>query len=209
MPWKSPMAQAAPILYLALAAVNSAAGAVQEGYPESSRAGWGAFVVPVPLEQQAAHDLRPGEGVLVRWVRPGSTADALGIHIGDIVRSINDQPIASRRDIRAIVRATDAGAPVAAQVVTASGTTREISGEFLARRPRPNGARWNGAWANGAPDDFSFDSVVPAQQAELLAEQRALAELREQLLRLRKQVPEGAERAWIFAADLHFPAAKP
>jgi len=93
--------------FLLLALLANAQAA--DDYEEPGRAGWGAFAAPPPLSVQAAHDLMPGQGLVVLHVRPGGTADSLGVAPGDIVMSLNGQPVSTRRELRAIVRQAEAG----------------------------------------------------------------------------------------------------
>src|ERR1700744_4183189 len=83
-----------------LAAVLSAA---DNDYPVGA-ARFGAFLVPVPLDVQAADDLVPGQGMLVVATRPGGTAASLGLQSGDVVTNLNGTAINHWGDVRAVVR---------------------------------------------------------------------------------------------------------
>jgi len=181
-------------LVTALALMVGSAAAADVDYDELGRAGWGGRVIPVPLETQAERDLVPGQGGLVVRVRPGSTADRLGIQPGDIVLSINDRPIATRRDIRDLMATVKPGDDARVTVITAQGTVRQLDGDFHKRLPRPPGTPglpWGGqprdparlaAWRT--PED-----IIAAQRARLLAEQALLAQARRDLILARARLP--------------------
>lgn len=157
-------------LFLAAACLGAA-----DDYDEPSRAGWGAFAVPANLAELAAHDLVPGQGLVVLFVRPDSTADSLGITAGDVILSLNDKAVSSRAEVRAVVRSAEAGDAVRA-VVKRGDMVRERSGAFAERQPRPPGPPpW--AWAGLAPGFAQlFDGRDASEQRrQLLAERDALA----------------------------------
>lgn len=187
-----------------------------EGYDDLGRSGWGGFAVPPPLAVQAERDLVPGQGVMVMFVRPDSTADHLGIAPGDVVLALNDQPVSSRRDIRAIVRQANPGDEVTASLAGPGGAAAEKTGVFHQRLPRPAGPPpwWMGAMmaampppGAGGPDQFRLDpaEVAAAQREQLLAEAADLAAARRQLADLHTawrdhQVAAGSSSAWYASA---------
>jgi len=175
--WDRHVSAMRQFLLLALLANAQAA----DDYEEPGRAGWGAFAAPPPLSVQAAHDLMPGQGLVVLHVRPGGTADSLGVAPGDIVMSLNGQPVSTRRELRAIVRQAEAGDVVRVAVKRGtSSSTSTLRGEFQARLPRPAGPPpWAGLapWGMGPPPemDGSWPPPTAAEQREqLLAERDAL-----------------------------------
>lgn len=71
-------------------------------------------------------------GVLVRWVEPGSFASAIGIRRGDIIVSLDRQPVASPRAFRQLSRELRPGQAVA-----------------LALRRQNGDNQWTDWWAGG------------------------------------------------------------
>jgi hypothetical protein len=179
--------------------------AADEGYDEGGRAGFGAFVVPPSLDALAQRDLDPGDGGIILHVRPGSTAESLGLQPGDIIRSINDTPIQSFRDVRQVLHTVTPG-DIARVVVTGSdGTTRLLDGPFKARQPR----RWAGGpppWAmngGGAPPWVATpDDLIGDQRQELIAERQRLAAAAADLAAARQALGPGG--AWACEVDLRF-----
>jgi membrane-associated protease RseP (regulator of RpoE activity) len=182
------------LLLLAAAAV---AGAADDYDDESSRAGWGAFAVPPTLAEQAARDLVPGQGLVVLFVRPEGTADTLGIVPGDVVLAINDQPVSSRRDVRAVVRAAEAGDAVTVAVRSSSGDQAVRNGTFQERPPRPPGPPpWAmmGAWGVPPPGvaELFAGRDAAEQRRQLIAERDALATAAAELA----AIPRPSPTAW-------------
>jgi hypothetical protein len=162
--------------------------AADEGYDNEGRAGFGAFVTPPTLEELANLNLTPGDGGIVRRVRPGSTAESLGIQPGDVVRSINDAPIQSFRDVRALVRTVAPGDDVRVVVTTSNGTTEVLDGTFKVRQPRPSGMP---PWGNGMPPWAMNGGQPPWQSPEdVISEQR-------------QQLIDEKQRLDVIATELH------
>lgn len=166
-----------------------------DGYEDLGRAGWGGFAVPPPLAVQAERDLVPGQGLMVVFVRPDSTADHLGIAPGDVVLALNDQPVASRRELRAVVRQANPGDEVKASLAGPGGVAAEKTGVFHERLPRRAGPPpwWMGAMmaamlppGGGGPGASFADpaTVATAQREQLLAEAAELAAAHRQLAEL-------------------------
>jgi len=155
------------------------------------RAGFGAFLVRVPLELQAELDLVPGEGLMVLGVRPNSTASGLGLGRGDVVLELNHQDIHSRRDVRAVVRGSEAGDPAVALTAAPDGGRATARGEFQERVRRPPGG-----WRNFTlppPDmlrELLRDNSVEAQNRRLVDEAALYGELAGDLQTLRQTLAE-------------------
>lgn len=94
------------------------------------------FAIPIDLAISVADRLIDGEpiqsgflgvsvreavegrpGALVQQVTPGTPADDAGIEVGDLIVSIDGQPIRGVRDLRASILALDPGTPVTVTVV--------------------------------------------------------------------------------------------
>ncbi len=128
------MCRRLPTALLPLLLLAGTAGAEEEyGF---GRAGFGAWVVPVSLDQQAGSDLEPGQGMLVAFVRPGSTASTLGVQAGDVLLSLNGQDISSRQNIRSVIRGVQPGDAAEAVVQSSDGSINALDGSFAARLPR-------------------------------------------------------------------------
>lgn len=72
------------------------AGPVEEPKGDS----WGLAVQPVPSDLAKEWKLRPGEGVLVAGVQPGSPADQAGLRPGDVILWVNRRVIHNPQELR-------------------------------------------------------------------------------------------------------------
>ena len=216
-----------PCLRLVPLCLLIAAGqAADDDYDDAGgRSGWGAFMVPLPLSQQARLDLVPGQGVTVVHVRPSGTASSLGIKTGDIVLDINGIAAIDRRAVRSAVRAAEPGSPVEARILS-NGSETTVAGTFQKRLPRPPGFG-PPPWANqlpgnpggsgfppigpppfpgGPPGFFDRADPVEAQREQLLIEQRQLSEAKADLAAARAALGEqGKEPAWFIAISITTP----
>ncbi len=208
----SDMSTAIRIVPAALTVLASVAMG-EEGYTQG-RAGWGAFVVPVPLSVQAQNDLLPGQGGLVLFVRPGGTAAALGVQPGEVVVSINQNPIGSRRDVRDVMSTVAPGDAATVTVIGDDGQTRDAGGEFLARLPRRRPAAWIGGqeWNPAAGADqmrWARDSsgdpqqLAQEQREELIRERDQLRVAEKALQQARAALPADDGSAWFMHIDFH------
>lgn len=193
----------------ALCALTAPVMGADEGY-ETGRAGFGAFVVPPDLDTLAERNLVPGDGAIVLGVRPGSTADSLGIQAGDVVRTINGTPIQSFRDVRSLVRAASPGEAIEVVVTRANGQTVVLDGDFKERLPRRLGRP---PWAMGMPGAMppwgmgdrpwpppSAAEIIAAQRQQLFDEQRRLDAIAADLAAARAAMPPSG--AWICTYDV-------
>ncbi len=81
----------------------------QQGAPESQQA-LGAEVQNLTREWAQQFGYQPGDGVIVSRVVPGSPADDAGIEPGDLIRSVNRQPVPSTDEFaKAITEARKGG----------------------------------------------------------------------------------------------------
>ncbi len=171
------------IPFLCIAAVAAGDADYEEADDAAARrAGWGAWMIPVPIDRQIELDLEPGQGLMAVRVRPGGTADTLGVDPGDVVTALDGRPVSTRRDIRRVARASEAGDPLAVQIVDDAGIERR-SGGWQARRARAPGQAGPPPWAvpGGPADPWAALSTPPApssideQRSRLVDEQAALA----------------------------------
>jgi membrane-associated protease RseP (regulator of RpoE activity) len=169
--------------FLCVAAIAAGDADYEEADDAAARrAGWGAWMIPVPIDRQIDLDLEPGQGLMAVRVRPGSTADSLGVDPGDVVTALDGRPVSSRRDIRRVARASEAGDPLAVQIVDDAGLAQR-SGGWQARRPRAPGQAGLPPWVMpaGPADPWAALSAPPAplsideQRAHLADEQASLA----------------------------------
>jgi hypothetical protein len=152
-------------------------------------ASFGAWGGPVPLDVQSQTGLVPGEGIMVRWVRPGGPAAQMGIEPGDVILKLNDSTIASRADLRGVVVSNNPGAAAQAVVMKPSGDVAVLDGNFGERRTnrplRPLSDDWERA-------------VAERQREELLARADALARMESALDEID---PHGGDDAATRGAD--------
>lgn len=176
---------------------GSCLSAAADGY-DSGRAGWGAWVGPVPLDIQAELDLVPGQGGMVYDVRPDGTADHLGLQPGHIVLDINGVKVSNRRDIRSVVRAAAPGESLEVTTLDQNGRVRALEGAFQERQPRRGPPPWAGT---GRPPVWAGQvNRVAGQRAQLVAEQEALDRIAAQLDGARQALaPPIRSSAWHFS----------
>ena len=76
------------------------------GPPEGPKSdAWGLAVQPVPAELAQEWNLKPGEGVLVAGVQPGSPADRAGLQPGDVILWVNRQVVHHPTELRQALQA--------------------------------------------------------------------------------------------------------
>lgn len=106
---------------------------VERGEPMPRRAVFGAQVAPVTTEENRE---RVGHMKIVR-VNPASTAEAVGFKAGDMILSINGQPIGSGAELTAVLRLLNGNTDVKA-VVQRGDARVELSGKSV-DRPKQKG----------------------------------------------------------------------
>ncbi len=182
MPDYSPLRPLRPLVLVGAFAIGlpCAVTAADDDEYRFGHSRFGAFVIPVPLELQAEHNLVPGQGVLVVATRPGGTAETMGIHPGDVILTLNDTPLASRQDVRGVVRSVQPGDAAAATIAGSDGAGETLTGAFKPRQPWVPHSQWS---RMEVPPDWWADArATPAEQiAELLAQSRALDDARRAL----------------------------
>ena len=100
-------------LALILASVASAADGYQAGAQQPML---GVEMSPPPSNVQVEQGLSANQGTYVRQVFNETAAAAMGIKPGDVIMSVNGQPISSMTDLRNEVGAQTVGEPVAVVV---------------------------------------------------------------------------------------------
>ena len=94
-------------------------------------------VVPQPLTETIAKylKLKPGTGVVVNAVVPGSPAELMGVKENDVLLKINDQPMKSPQDVVALAGTLTVGDNIKLEL-NRNKKTLKVEGVIL---PRPMG----------------------------------------------------------------------
>lgn len=183
----------------------------EDGYAQG-RAGFGALLVAPPIGVLARHDLLPGEGALVLWVRPGSTASALGLEPGDLVQTLSGNPVASRRDVREVLHTVEPGDRAVVEIRRHDGGADRLVGAFKERQPRrgwgpppwarpsgegsrsasPGEGRGPGSGPVGFPGWGDPARSAEAQYEQLYLARQGLADLARLLAERRRPPPRAA-----------------
>lgn len=176
------------------------AGEDGEGYEKRMGALGTPHLRPVPLELQAKLGLTPGEGVLVRHVIDGSEADKMGIRPGDVIVSVNGQPIGHRRDLREVVWTSTPGSEANIAVKRDQGPAQVLNGQ-IGTMPRWVEDRWAHRYLNGEIGqwrDERWEEVVDWQRDWLRQQQQLVQRMQRAVERLQVDGPslsgEGAAR---------------
>jgi general secretion pathway protein C len=77
---------------------------------------------PAPAQPAAPRSEAPAQGVVVGAVPPGSMLERIGLQPGDVIRSVNGEPVASEADVARIVQGRGLHGPFNAEVLR-GGTT--------------------------------------------------------------------------------------
>jgi S1-C subfamily serine protease len=85
--------------------------------PHRTGAYMGVFIVSVTPAVVRANSLSVTSGAYVQSVVPGLPAAAAGIHAGDVIVSINGQPVANNTDVSRVMRSLKPGQTVPVEVV--------------------------------------------------------------------------------------------
>ena len=88
---------------------EAAAGKTADEAPQGT---WGLQLRDLSPEAAAEAGLRPGQGVVVAGVRPGSPAEEASLHAGDIILEVNRQPVKGVEDMKARMAQSGQKGPV-------------------------------------------------------------------------------------------------
>ena len=99
----------------------------------------GAQITPLPADRAAKLHLKPGRGVAVGQVFPGTTAEAAGLSTGDVLLVIDRRPVASPAEVVARIHALNAGDTVTLEILH-DGVETKKSATLVARpKQQPDG----------------------------------------------------------------------
>jgi serine protease Do len=74
------------------------------GAVEPAQGKWGLALRDLDARTASRLNLRPGEGVLIVGVQPGSPADKAGLRRGDVILEVNRQKVTSVKEAQAEVQ---------------------------------------------------------------------------------------------------------
>lgn len=119
--------------------------------PLPRRGALGATLGPLTDSIRTAHRLEmPEGGVVVRAVAPGSTAETLGVRVGDVVLAVGERPATAPAEVVRALAPLTAGAPI--DLRTSRDGVRVPRRGLLGARPLERGAGWETVTAEiGAP----------------------------------------------------------
>jgi len=120
-------------------------------------------------EMLGAHlDVPDGQGVLVRVIAPGSSAEKAGMQMHDVILKIADQPVVSHHDVLNLVSKHQSGDKLKIDVLRKGD--RHTLEAVLDPRPddlgRP-GIEMGGMMGRGGVDDFFFDELPQDHAARI------------------------------------------
>jgi serine protease Do len=138
--------------------IDLAMGAVQQ-IKATGRVSRGMLGVQVqPIDAGKAQVLGLNRGALVNNVEPDSAADKAGVEVGDVIVSINGQPVATSADLPPLVGMLPPGSKAKVGVIR-DGKARDITvtlGELPADAQRAAAAREADGTAPAAPQGASL-----------------------------------------------------
>ena len=123
------------VLAIPATTINKAVDQLQQrGKISRGYLGLGMQIVPLPENIQQQHGFTQSAGIMVISVEPNSSADQAGMVLGDVMISIDDQPLESLSQIQSLLTPQSVGQTLSVQVLrggqlqTASVTVGERSG---------------------------------------------------------------------------------
>jgi S1-C subfamily serine protease len=90
---------------------------------------FGVGIVPLDAAGLSAQSLVPGHGLMVAIVLPGSAAANAGIEVGDILVSLDGEPLIGRGDIQRVIASRPDGAIVAIHLIR-KGAAFDLAAEL-------------------------------------------------------------------------------
>ena len=108
-------------------------GSDQNQSPEAATAAtFGMEIVPLTDRQRETMGLKEQGGIEVRSVEPDSFADDIGLQAGDILMSLNRQPVNSTDDLQRLKANLKPGDAVALRILRKDRSSREWVSQYVA-----------------------------------------------------------------------------
>jgi serine protease Do len=105
----------------------------QDQSPDTAAAAtFGMEIVPLTERQRETMGLKEQGGIQVRSVEPDSFADDIGLQPGDILMSLNRQPVNSTDDLQRLKANLKPGDAVALRILRRDRSTREWVSQYVA-----------------------------------------------------------------------------
>jgi pimeloyl-ACP methyl ester carboxylesterase len=134
------------ILASVLLASHLAVASVDASAPLPRRGTLGIPFTPVPADQAAKLELKPGEGLVAMAPLPGLTADKAGLKAGDIVTMVNGK-VAQAGAVAPMIRDIPAGTKITFKVLR-DGKTVELSADLTEKPRDPGNANYEVIYSN-------------------------------------------------------------
>lgn len=166
----------------------------------------GIVMTPVPSNVLEREGLNPDEGVLVRRVYPGTSAEEMGLRPGDVIVSINDQPIDSMTRLREVVSGSWVGQEVNIEV--SRDGDRELRDGFLGEWPDTIPVNQIDAEAERKYREMQ-QARVARRESQLVAKEQEQQALESEVASLRQRHDRNANTAARQAAATADPASDP